>query len=222
MPSVDHRAVGADEVGRHAPVAVDAQRRGGGVGSDPVDQVGLAQQRAAHRDELEPLLHGEVHRGAVGDPAEQDHRQRDLGAHPAGVVEQVGVLVGVLADEPACRPKRIAVLIGCGITSTNSSTGAPPRNRYIGLSSELPPVISKASTVPSASIQRAVWIASSRVMPPRTPSDMFSLVRIAIRPPTASRTARRMPRANRARFSREPPYSSLRWLIFGLRNALAR
>ena len=122
-----------------------------------------------------------------------------------------------------CLPaKRITVLIGCGITSTNSLTGAPPRNRYIGLSRELPPVISKASTVPSCSIHCAVWMASSTVIPPRTPSAMFSLVRIAIRSPTASRTARRMPRANRARFSSEPPNSSLRWLTFGLRNALGR
>ena len=119
-------------------------------------------------------------------------------------------------------PKRISVRIGCGITATNSSTGAPPLNRNIGLSSELPAVISKASTVPSASIHCAVWIASSRVMPPRTPSDMFSLARMAMRSPTASRTARMMLRANFARLASEPPYSSLRWLIFGLRKALAR
>ena len=118
--------------------------------------------------------------------------------------------------------KRITVFIGCGITATNSSTGAPPLNRYIGLSSELPAVISSASTVPSCSIHCAVWIASSTVMPPRTPSVRFSLVRMAIRSPTASRTARRIPRANFARLSSDPPYSSLRWLIFGLRNALAR
>ena len=117
---------------------------------------------------------------------------------------------------------RIADLTGCGITSTNSLTGAPPRNRNIGLSSELPAVISKASTVPSASIHWAVWIASSTVIPPRTPSLMLSLVRMAIRSPTASRTARRIPRATLARLASVPPYSSLRWLIFGLRNALAR
>ncbi len=118
--------------------------------------------------------------------------------------------------------RRITVRIGWGITSTNSLTGAPPLKRYIGLSRELPAVISNASTVPSCSIHCAVCTASSREIPPLTPSDMFSLVRIAIRSPTASRTARRIPRPTLARLASVPPYSSLRWLIFGLRNALAK
>ncbi len=62
-------------------------------------------------------------------------------------------------------------------------------------------------------------------MPPRTPSVMLSLAVTAIGVPscsTARRTAITMPRATLARFSSEPPNSSSRRLISGLRNELAK
>ena len=47
------------------------------------------------------------------------------------------------------------------MVAANSSTGASPRNRYIGLASELPPVSSSASRVPSASSHAATSRLSS-------------------------------------------------------------
>ena len=107
----------------------------------------------------------------------------------------------------------------------NSLIGASPRNRYIGLTSELPAVSSIASRPPSSSSHFAVWSDSSSEMPPRTPSAMFSFAVTAIGVPsfsTARRTAITMPRATLARFSSEPPNSSSRRLISGLRNELAK
>src|SRR3954447_16055410 len=75
---LDQHTAGAAVDRRHALVAVDAQRTGLPLGRDPVDQVRLAQHRPAHRDELEALGHREVHRVAIGDPAEQDQRKLQL------------------------------------------------------------------------------------------------------------------------------------------------
>ena len=107
----------------------------------------------------------------------------------------------------------------------NSLIGASPRNRYIGLTSELPAVSSMASSPPSSSSHLAVCSDSSSEMPPRTPSAMLSFAVTAIGLPsfsTARRTAITMPRATLARFSSEPPNSSSRRLISGLRNELAK
>ena len=51
---------------------------------------------------------------------------------------------------------------------------------------------------------------------------MFSLVRIAIRSADSIAYGAQDPARDLARLASVPPYSSLRWLIFGLRNALAR
>ena len=104
----------------------------------------------------------------------------------------------------------------------NSLIGAPPRNRNIGLSSELPAVNSIASRPPSSSSHFAVCSDSSIGMPPRTPSDMFSFAVTAIWSPTASLTASTAPRATLARLYSDPPNSSVRRLISGDRNELAR
>ena len=99
----------------------------------------------------------------------------------------------------------IPVRTGCGIAAANSLRGAPPRNRYIGLSSELPTVIRgrrrPVGLEPPRDLDRLVEVQARR----RTPSSMFSLAMIAMRPPTASRTAGAVSRASRARFSSDPP-----------------
>ena len=51
----------------------------------------------------------------------------------------------------------------------------------MGFSSELPPVSSRASTVPSCSSHRATSTLSSSQKPPGTPSDMLSLAVTAMR-----------------------------------------
>ena len=111
---------------------------------------------------------------------------------------------------------------GPGRVAPNSCSGASPRNRYIGLASELPPVSSMASRTPSASNSVATSTLSSSHSPPGTPSAMLSLAVTAARSPTASRTARRTWRAKRARFSTLPPNWSSRRLSLGLKNALNR
>jgi hypothetical protein len=55
---------------------------------DTVDEGAFAQQCAGHRDELEALRHGQVHRGTLGDAAQQHQRQVQHGAELAGTVEQ--------------------------------------------------------------------------------------------------------------------------------------
>ena len=65
-------------------------------------------------------------------------------------------------------------------TLANSLSGTSPRNRYIGLTNELPAVSSMASSPPSSSSHLAVCSASSTVMPPRTPSVMLSFAVTAI------------------------------------------
>ena len=92
----------------------------------------------------------------------------------------------------------------------------------MGLASELPPVSSSASSAPSASKSVAISTLSSSHSPPSTPSAMLSLAVTAVSGPTASRTVRSTVRANRARFSTEPPNWSSRRLSFGLRKALRR
>ncbi len=95
----------------------------------------------------------------------------------------------------------------------------------MGLTSELPAVSSIASRPPSSSSHLAVVSDSSVLIPPRTPSAMLSLAVTAIGVPslsTARRTAITIPRATLARFSSDPPKSSSRRLISGLRNALAK
>ena len=107
----------------------------------------------------------------------------------------------------------------------NSLIGTSPRNRYIGLTRELPAVNSIASSPPSSSSHFAVCNASSVEMPPRTPSAMFSFAVTAIGVPafsTARRTANTVPRATLARLANEPPNSSVRRLISGDRNELAK
>ncbi len=106
--------------------------------------------------------------------------------------------------------------------AANSWRGASPRNRYMGLANELPPVRVSASRAPSASSSRATSTLSSSHSPPGTPSAMLSLAVTATRSPTASRTVRTTWRAKRARFSTVPPHRSRRWLSFGLKNALNR
>lgn len=93
------------------------------------------------------------------------------------------------------------------------------------MTSELPAVSSIASRPPSDSSHLAVVSDSSVLMPPRTPSAMFSLAVTAMGVPsfsTARRTAITMPRATFARFCSDPPNSSLRRLISGDRNELAK
>jgi len=116
----------------------------------------------------------------------------------------------------------MASLAGGGNWAANSRTGASPVNRYIGFSSELPAVSSRASTLPSASSHAPTWMLSSSQNPPGTPSSMFSLAMIASWLPTASRTARATSRASRARLARLPPNSSVRRLSLALRNELTR
>ena len=112
--------------------------------------------------------------------------------------------------------------IGGGKVAPNSRSGASPRNRYIGLASELPPVSSSASSAPSASNRVATAMLSSSCSPLGTPSTMLSLAVTATDGAAASRTARRTWRAKRARFSTLPPKSSRRRLSLGLKKALRR
>ena len=71
--------------------------------------------------------------------------------------------------------KRKPSRTGAGSVAPNSWSGASPRKRYIGFASELPPVSSNASSVPSASKSAAMATLSSSQRPPSTPSAMLSL-----------------------------------------------
>src|SRR3546814_18062658 len=108
---------------------------------------------------------------------------------------------------------RMPQLLGGLNAPANSLSGASPRNRYIGLTRELPAVSSMASSPPSSCSHLAVCRDSSIGLPPRTPSAIASLAVTAIvfAPcvSTASRPARTRPRATLARVSTEtPPPSS--------------
>jgi len=65
-----------------------------------MEQIGLTQQGACHGHERETFGHGQVHSLLAGDPAKQNERQGQRVAELAGTVEQVGLLVGVTAQEP--------------------------------------------------------------------------------------------------------------------------
>ena len=110
--------------------------------------------------------------------------------------------------------------------AANSLIGTSPRNRYIGLTRELPAVSSIASSPPSSCSQRAVCSDSSMSIPPRTPSAMLSLAITAIGAApsrsTSRRTAVTIARATLARLASDPPNSSERLLTSGDRNELAR
>ena len=97
-----------------------------------------------------------------------------------------------------------------GMVAANSLSGTSPRKRYIGFISELPPLSCSASSVPSDSSICASSMLSSVRTPPLKPSLTETLAVTAAWSPTSSRTARATWRASLARFSSEPPYSSLR------------
>ena len=60
---------------------------------------GSASSGTAHRDEVEALGHREVHGLAIGDAAQQDQRHRQCGAELLGLIQEIGLAVGILAQE---------------------------------------------------------------------------------------------------------------------------
>ena len=65
-------------------------------------------------------------------------------------------------------------------------------------------------------------MTSSSVVPPSTYSFWLMRKSMAMLSPTASRTAFTSLSGKRMRFSKDPPYSSVRWLVSGEKNALTR
>ena len=130
------------------------------------------------------------------------------------VRKEVRLLEGVLGhesatDDPIAEAHRLRQV------AANSARGTSPRNRYMGLASEPPPVSSRASSAPSASRSRAAATLSSSHNPPGTPSTIVELRGDGDLSPTASRTARTTWRGKRGRASISPPHWSLRRLKLG-------
>ena len=87
-------------------------------------------------------------------PPSRIERHRQRVAELAGVGQEVGLLEGVLGQEPLADELEPEFAAAGGNIAAISAIGASPRNRYIGFWNELPPVSSIASSVPSASSRR--------------------------------------------------------------------
>ncbi len=186
-------------------------------------QVGFAQQGTGHGDEGEALGQRHLDGGQFRDAAEEDERAWRARAGTGG---RRGGRTPPRRDR-TCRKrwptKRKPRRTGPGSVAPNSCSGASPRNRYIGLASELPPVSSSASSAPSASNERGHLDA---VVEPQATVDAVGHVELGrhrhVRAGAASRTVRSTVRAKRARFSTDPPNWSSRRLSLGLKKALRR
>ena len=182
------------------------------------DQVGLAQQRPPHGDEVEAVAPSPAPwcRSRLIPPSSIsgiDSASRNRSAFSLKYASSNGYsLRNRLPPSVACPTAPAAAS-----RRRTRATGVSPRKRYIGFISELPPLSCSASRVPSASSSRAKSSASSPVSPPRNPSSRLTLAVTATSPPTSSRTARATWRASRARFSSDPPQRSLRRLRPGAR-----
>src|SRR6478735_5298805 len=95
----DHGAARPRVDRRHAPVAVDADALGGAAGGELADQVGLAEQGAAHGHEVEAVRHRLLHGVDPVDPAEQHQRHREGRPEAQGLLAEVRLLEGVGLEE---------------------------------------------------------------------------------------------------------------------------
>src|SRR5947199_9795437 len=89
---------------------------------------------------------------------------------------------------------------------------------------DTPTLTCTKSTRPASSSRAAISAASSAVRPApsRCSSSPTSRIPTATPSPTAARTASGTSTPRRIRFSRLPPYSSVRWLLLGERNSWIR
>ena len=99
--------------------------------------------------------------------------------------------------------------------------GISPLITYMGALLTNPP-LSTSAWAPDCSSLLATCKVSSSSMPPRKPSRMFIFTSTAMSLPAAFITSSITMSMNRIRFCREPPNSSLRWLVEGDRNWLIR
>lgn len=163
---IDEWAAGAGVDGRHAPVAVDAARGGAGAGGPLVDDVGVVEDGSGHGHELEAGSQAAFRGGQFADASEQDDGHVERHSELPGLIEEVGLFVGVGVEEPVSDEPEPGTQIPRQ-RCAELAVGAAPLKRYMGLARELPPVNTRASRPPSASRKRATWMLSSIVSPPR-------------------------------------------------------
>ena len=73
-------------------------------------------------------------------------------------------------------------------------------------------------TKPLAAIRWAISLLSWGNNPPGRPSSAIMRIPISNPPPVVSRMAVKTSKVKRKRFSKEPPYSSVRWFTKGVQN----
>ena len=185
-----HRPVGV-EAADAALVEADARPRGP-AGARLRGQVGVGDDRARHRDEVDAARDARVgHRGLDVAPGHEDRDADGLAEAPRALV--VDALRELVAGTKYAVDSRVA---------------------------PVPPLTLNRSIAPVAARLRAISISSSGPSPPvrhwstaiRNPTMKSS--------ETAARTASSTSRPKRVRFSRLPPYSSVRVLTRGVEELL--